>query len=105
MNHLIISAALAVAGAPLYAAPFMVCNLDINSRIIVDFGDNTLAFDSSEWLYAQVIVDDAGIMAEYVSDGYVVGIAYIAAEDEAYYKIASPEGETYGTAKCSYQER
>jgi hypothetical protein len=104
MKHYII-ASLMIAGSPLQAAPFMVCNLDVNSRVIVDFGDNTMKIDA-DWVYAQVTVGEDVISAIYVESGYYLGIVHSDKTNKSYWKAISPEeGEAYGEAFCTYQER
>ena len=103
MKHLIIAASL--LAAPLHAAPFVVCNLDNNSRIIVDLGDNTLQLGNSDWVYAQVVIEEDMFFAEYANEGYLLGVIHSAAEDKSYWKIITPEAEASGSAFCSYQEK
>ena len=105
MKNQILTAMLCVASAPAYAAPFLVCNLDINSSVIVDLGDNTMKLNNSKWAYAKVIVSNIGISAEFAGSGALLGIAY-SYTDGAVYKIASPGvNARYGEAFCAMQDK
>lgn len=88
-----------------YAAPFMVCNLDNNSRIVVDLSNNVMKLNDSDWTYTQVTINESGIIAEYTGSGFLVGVAYSAEEKNSYWLIETPEdGKASGEAFCNYQE-
>ena len=105
MRKTLLALLLAGFAMPASAAPFLVCVLQSNNTVIVDFADSTIKIDDSSWQSAVVNTQNGVTLTVLATQGSALRMYHEVGSSKAYYEVTTPnEKPIVGEADCIQQQ-